>query len=141
MHVHRTINNQAGATIFRRVGGSRVVLVSDYAALAVIEQQVGRLTMLRLTLILSLAAPALFVLGNVLFLFLPPGFLANAAIFGFFGSLGLAIVAWLMGAFVTARQRRWGWFALALCLPYAGSLIYSVLETIAPRRASHLQDA
>ena len=127
MHVHRTINNQAGVTIFRRVGGSRVVLVSDYAALAVIEEQVGRLTMLRLTLILSLAAPALFVLGNLQFLFLPPGFLANAAIYGFFGSLGLAIVAWLMGAFVAARQGRWGWFALALCLPYAGSLIYSLV--------------
>jgi hypothetical protein len=102
---------------------------------------VGGLTVLRLTLILSLAALALFLLGNLLFQFLPPGLLANAAIYGFFGSLGLAVVAWLMGAFVATRQRRWGWFALALCLPYAGSLIYSVLETIALRRAPHLQDA
>jgi hypothetical protein len=101
----------------------------------------GGLTMLRLTLILSLAAPALFALGNLLFLFWLPAFLSNAAIYGFFGSLGLAVVAWLMGAFVAARQGRWGWFALALCLPYAGSLLYSVLETISLRRAPHLQDA
>jgi len=33
---------------------------------------------------------------------------------------------------VAAHQGRWGWFALALCLPYAGSLLYSVLESIAP---------
>ena len=92
--------------------------------------------MLRLTLILSLAAPALFVLANLLFLFLPSGFLTNAAIYGFFGSLGLAVIAWLLGAYVAARQGRWGWFALALCLPYAGSLLYSVLESIASRRVA-----
>ena len=35
----------------------------------------------------------------------------------------------------------WGWFALALCLPYAGSLLYSVLESIAPPRVALVQDA
>ena len=58
--------------------------------------------------------------------------MTNVAIYGFIGWLGLAVVAWLVGAFVAARQGRWGWFALALCLPYAGSLLYSVLESIAP---------
>src|SRR5215510_9859131 len=96
---------------------------------------------LRLTLILSLAAPVLFVLGNVLFLFLLPAFLTNAVIDGFFGSLGLAVVAWLMGAFVAARHGRWGWFALTLCLPYVGSLFYSVLESLAPRRVALVDDA
>ncbi len=108
--------------------------------LAASAEHVGGLTMLRLTLILSLAAPALFVLVNLVYLFLPissddpPDFMTAVAIYSFIGWLGLAVAAWLMGAFVAARQGRWGWFALALCLPYAGSLMYSVLESVAAPR-------
>ena len=103
--------------------------------------------MLRLTMILSLTAPALFVLDNLAFMVWavslgdPPDFMTNVAIYGFIGWLGLAVVAWLLGAFVAARQGRWGWFALALCLPYAGSLLYSVLESIAPPGVAVIQDA
>jgi hypothetical protein len=67
--------------------------------------------------------------------------MTNVAIYGFLGWLGLAVVAWLMGAFVAARQGRWGWFALALCLPYAGSLLYSVLESVAAPRVALVHDA
>ena len=110
--------------------------------LAASAEHVGGLTMLRLTMILSLTAPALFVLDNLAFMVWavslgdPPDFMTNVAIYGFIGWLGLAVVAWLLGAFVAARQGRWGWFALALCLPYAGSLLYSVLESIAPPRVA-----
>jgi zinc transporter ZupT len=65
----------------------------------------------------------------------PPDFMTYVAIYGFIGWLGLAVGAWLVGAFVAARQGRWGWFALALCLPYAGSLLYSGLESVAPQTA------
>jgi len=106
--------------------------------LAASAEHVGGLTMLRLTLILSLAAPALFLLDNLVYMVWAvsfgdlPDFMTDVAIYGFIGWLGLAVVAWLVGALVAARQGRWGWFALALCLPYAGSLLYSVLESIAP---------
>ena len=71
----------------------------------------------------------------------PPDFMINVTIYGFVVWLGLAVVTWLVGAFVAARQGRWGWFALALCLPYVGSLLYSVLESIAPPRVALVQDA
>jgi hypothetical protein len=106
--------------------------------LAASAERVGGLTMLRLTLILSLAAPALFALNNLVFLVWatalgePPAFMTELAIYGFVGWLGLAVVAWLIGSIDAARRGRWDWFALALCLPYAGSLMYSVLETITP---------
>jgi hypothetical protein len=115
--------------------------------LAASAEHVGGLTMLRVTLLLSLAAPALFLLDNLAFLGYatligePPTFMIDVAIYGFIGWLGLAVVAWLVGALVAARQGRWGWFALALCLPYAGSLLYSVLESIAPPRVVLVQDA
>jgi len=110
-------------------------------------EHVRGLTMLRLTLILSVAAPALFVLDNVIFLTWattlgePPAFMTDVAIYGFVTWLGLAVVAWLVGALVAARHRRWGWFALALCLPYAGSLLYSVLESVAAPRVERVQAA
>ena len=103
--------------------------------------------MLRLTLVLSLAAPALFALDNLLYLGWaitlgePPAFMIDVAIYGFIGWLGLAVVAWLVGAFVAARQGRWAWFALALCLPYAGSLLYSVLESVAAPRVARVRAA
>jgi len=115
--------------------------------LAASAEHVGGLTMLRLTLVLSLAAPALFALDNLVYLIWavllgdPPDFMTDVAIYGFIGWLGLAVVAWLVGAFVAARQGRWGWFALTLCLPYAGSLLYSVLESIAPPRGLLRGDA
>lgn len=115
--------------------------------LAASAEQVGGLTMLRVTLLLSLAAPALFALDNLAFLGYatllgaPPASMTDVAIYGFIGWLGLAVVAWLLGAFVAARQGHWGWFMLALCLPYAGSLLYSVLETLAPPRAEGVQAA
>jgi hypothetical protein len=135
-----------------RVGGAGGVLVLWPGALRDLllaggAERVGGLTMLRLTLILSLAAPALFVLDNLVLMLWavslgdPPDFMTNAAIYGFIGWLGLAVVAWLVGAFVAARQGRWGWFALTLCLPYAGSLLYSVLESIAPPRVALGPDA
>jgi hypothetical protein len=65
----------------------------------------------------------------------------NVTIYGFVVWLGLAVVTWLVGAFVAARQGRWGWFAVALCLPYAGRLLYSVLESIALPRVAVVQDA
>jgi hypothetical protein len=135
-----------------RTGGARGVLalwpraLRDLA-LAASAEHMGRLTMLRLTLILSLAAPALFVLDNLVFMVWavsfgdPPAFMTDVAIYGFIGWLSLAVVAWLVGAFVAARQGRWGWFALALGLPYAGSLLYSVLESTAPPRVALVQDA
>lgn len=125
----------AGAVLALWPGALRDLLLAASA------EHVGGLTMLRLTSILSLAAPALFVLGNALFLFWLPAFLTNAAIVGFFGSLGLAVVVWLLGAFVAARQGRWGWFALALCLPYAGSLLYSVLGSVAAPRSARVESA
>jgi hypothetical protein len=136
----------------RRTSGAGGVLALWPGALrdlllAASAEHVGGLTMLRLTMILSLAAPALFVLDNLVFMVWavslgdPPDFMTNVAIYGFIGWLGLAVVAWLVGAFVAARQGRWGWFALALCLPYAGSLLYSVLESIAPPRVAFVQDA
>jgi hypothetical protein len=67
--------------------------------------------------------------------------MTDVAIYGFIGWLGLAVVAWLVGAFVAARQGRWGWFALALCLPYAGSLLYSVLESVATPRVPRVRTA
>jgi hypothetical protein len=112
--------------------------------LAASGERLGELTMLRLTLILSLAAPALFVLDNLAFLGyatllgVPPTFMTDVAIYGFIGWLGLAVAAWLVGAATAARHGRWGWFALALCLPYAGSLTYSVLETLAPPSAARV---
>jgi hypothetical protein len=115
--------------------------------LAASAEHVGGLTMLRLTLILSVAAPALFALDNLVYLVWavswgdPPAFMTDVAIYGFVAWLALAVIAWLVGAFVAARQSRWGWFALALCLPYAGSLMYSVLEAIAPPRVARVQDA
>ena len=129
-----------------RTGGARGVLALWPGALrdlllAASAEHVGGLTMLRLTLILSSAAPALFVLDNLVYMVWavsfgdPPDFMTNAAIYGFIGWLGLAVVAWLVGAFVAARQGRWGWFALALCLPYAGSLLYSALESVSPQTA------
>ena len=136
----------------QRTSGARGVLALWPGALrdlllAASAEHVGGLTMLRLTMILSLAAPALFVLDNLVFMVWavslgdPPDFMTNVAIYGFIGWLGLAVVAWLVGAFVAARQGRWGWFALALCLPYAGSLLYSVLESIAAPRGALVQDA
>jgi hypothetical protein len=110
-------------------------------------EHVGGLTMLRLTMILSLAAPALFVVDNLAFMLWavslgdPPDFMTNVAIYGFIGWLGIAVVAWLVGAFVAARRGRWRWFALALFLPYAGSLLYSVLEAVAPPRVALVHDA
>ncbi len=114
--------------------------------LAASAEHVGGLTMLRLTVILSLAAPALLVLENLLYLVWapitatstgePPALMTDVAIFSFFAWLGLAVIAWLLGAFVAARRGRWGWFALALCLPYAGSLLYSVLESLAAPRVT-----
>jgi hypothetical protein len=135
-----------------RTGGAGGVLALWPRALrdlllAASAEHVGGLTMLRLTLILSLAAPSLFVLDNLVYLVWavslgdPPDFMTNVAIYGFIGWLGLAVVAWLVGAFVAARQGRWGWFALALCLPYAGSLLYSVLESIAPPHVALVHDA
>ena len=103
--------------------------------------------MLRVTLILSLAAPALFALDTLVYLVWavtlgdPPAFMTDVAIYGFVAWLGLAVVAWLVGAFVAARQGRWGWFALALFLPYAGSLLYSVLESLAPPRVTDIRAA
>jgi hypothetical protein len=130
-----------------RAGGARSVFALwpgalHDLALAASAEHVGGLTMLRLTMILSLAAPALFVLVNLVYLFWPispgdpPAYMTDVAIYGFFAWLGLAVVAWMLGALVAARQGRWGWFALALCLPYAGSLLYSVLESIAPPRVA-----
>jgi hypothetical protein len=135
-----------------RTGGAGGVLALWLVALrdlllAASAEHMGGLTMLRLTMILSLAAPALFVLDHLVFMVWavsfgdPPDFMTNVAIYGFIGWLGLAVVAWLVGAFVAARQGRWGWFALALCLPYVGSLLYSVLESIAPPRVALVQDA
>ena len=115
--------------------------------LAASAEHVGGLTMLRVTLILSLAAPALFALDNLVYLVWavslgdPPAFMTDVAIYGFVAWLGLAVLAWLVGAFVAARQGRWGWFALALCLPYAGSLMYSVLESLAPPRVTDIRAA
>lgn len=115
--------------------------------LAASAEYVGGLTMLRLTLILSLAAPALFALDNLVYLAWattlgePPAFMIDIAIYGFVAWLGLAVLAWLFGAIVAARQSRWGWFALALCLPYAGSLLYSVLQPLAPPRVAHVRAA
>jgi len=102
--------------------------------LAASAERVGGLTMLRLTLVLSLAAPALFALDT----FLAYTSVLDVAIYGFIGWLGLAVVAWLIGSIDAARRGRWGWFALALCLPYAGSLLYSVLETLTPPRAARV---
>lgn len=135
-----------------RTGGERGVIalwpraLRDLA-LAASAEHVGGLTMLRLTLILSLAAPALFVLDNLVYMVWavslgdPPAFMTDVAIYGFIGWLGLAVVAWLVGAFVTARQGRWGWFTLALCLPYAGSLLYSVLESVASPQTTRVRAA
>ena len=115
--------------------------------LAASAEHVGGLTMLRVTLILSLAAPALFALDNLVYLVWavslgdPPAFMTDVAIYGFVAWLGLAVLAWLVGAFVAARQGRWGWFALALFLPYAGSLMYSVLESLAPPRVTDIRAA
>ena len=136
----------------QRTSGARGVLALWPGALrdlllAASAEHVGGLTMLRLTLILSLAAPALFLLDNLAFLGYatligePPAFMIDVAIYGFIGWLGLAVVAWLVGAFVAARQGRWGWFALALCLPYAGSLLYSVLESVATPRVPRVRTA
>jgi hypothetical protein len=136
----------------RRTGGAGSVFALWPGALrdlllAAGAEHMGGLTMLRLTLILSLAAPALFALDNLLYLGWaitlgePPAFMIDVAIYGFIGWLGLAVVAWLVGAFVAARQGRWGWFALALCLPYAGSLLYSVLESVAAPRFARVRAA
>jgi hypothetical protein len=135
-----------------RTGGAGGVLALWPRALrdlllAASAEHVRGLTMLRVTLILSLAAPALFVLDNLVYLIWavslgePPDFMTNVAIYGFIGWLGLALVAWLVGAFVAARRGRWGWFALALCLPYAGSLLYSVLESVAAPQAARVRSA
>jgi hypothetical protein len=135
-----------------RTGGAKGVLALWPGALrdllhAASSEHVGGLTMLRLTLILTLAAPALFLLDNLAFLGYatligePPAYMIDVAIYGFIGWLGLAVVAWLVGAFVTARQGRWGWFALALCLPYAGSLLYSVLESVASPQTTRVRAA
>jgi hypothetical protein len=115
--------------------------------LAASAEHVGGLTMLRVTLILSLAAPALFALDNLVYLVWaitlgdPPSLMTDVAIYGFVAWLGLAVLAWLVGAFVAARQGRWGWFALALFLPYAGSLLYSVLESLTPPRVTDIRAA
>jgi hypothetical protein len=116
-------------------------------ALAASAEHVGGLTMLRLTLILSLAAPALLALDNLGYLLWattlgePPAYMIDVAIYGFIGWLSLAVVAWLLGSFVAARQGRWGWFALALCLPYAGSLLYSALESVTSPRTARVRAA
>ena len=115
--------------------------------LAASAEHVGGLTMLRVTLILSLAAPALFALDNLVYLVWavslgdPPAFMTDVALYGFVAWLGLAVLAWLVGAIVAARQGHWGWFALALFLPYAGSLMYSVLESLAPPRVTDIRAA
>jgi hypothetical protein len=135
-----------------RTGGAGGVLALWPGALrdlllAASAEHVGGLTMLRVTLILSLAAPTLFMLDNLIYLVWattrgePPAFMIDMAIYGFIGWLGLAVAAWLVGAFVAARQGRWGWFALALCLPYAGSLLYSVLESVAAPRVARVRAA
>lgn len=135
-----------------RTGGAGGVLALWPGALrdlllAASAEHVGGLTMLRLTLILSLAALVLFALDTLVELVWPvpsgdpPDFMTNVAIYGFVAWLGLAVVVWLLGAFVAARQGRWGWFALALCLPYAGSLVYSVLGPVAAPRVARAQDA
>jgi hypothetical protein len=132
-----------------RTGGAGGVLALWPAALrdlalAASAEHGGGLTMLRLTLIVSLAAPALFALDNLVYLLWatilgePPAYMIDVAIYGFIGWLGLAVVAWLLGSLVAARQGRWGWFALALCLPYAGSLLYSVLESVASPRIARV---
>jgi hypothetical protein len=135
-----------------RTGGAKGVLALWPGALhdlllAASAEHVGGLTMLRLTVNLSLAAPALYVLDNLVYMVWavsfgdPPDFMTDVAIYGFIGWLGLAVAAWLVGAVVAARHGRWGWFALALCLPYAGSLLYSVLESVASPRVALVQDA
>jgi hypothetical protein len=133
---------------WRAGGASHVLALWPGAArdllLAASAERLGELSMLRLTLILSLAAPALFVLDNFAFLGyatllgIPLALVNDVAIYGFIGWLGLAVAAWLVGAATAARHSRWGWFALALCLPYVGSLIYSVLETITPPSAARV---
>jgi hypothetical protein len=122
-----------------RAGGARNVFALWPRAardllLAASAERLGELNMLRLTLILSLATPAVFVLDT----FLSYTSLLDVAIYGFIGWLGLAVAAWLVGAAAAALRGRWGWFALALCLPYVGSLIYSVLETPTPPSAARV---
>ncbi|HEY7091795.1 MAG TPA: hypothetical protein VH393_01360 [Ktedonobacterales bacterium] len=88
--------------------------------------------MTRWVLILSLLAPGLWILDNIVYF-------AGAIAFGenlhdFNNIMGYtiwiplipALGAWLLGIVDTLRRGMWGWFVLVLLVPVLGSLIYSI---------------
>jgi hypothetical protein len=89
--------------------------------------------MTRWVLILSLLAPGLYILDNIVYF-------AGAILLGenlhtFNEIMGNtvwipaipALGAWLLGIVDTLRRGMWGWFVLVLLVPVLGSLIYSAV--------------
>jgi hypothetical protein len=88
--------------------------------------------MTRWVLILSLLAPGLWVLDNIVYF---AGAIALGENLRDFNNIMGATVwipaiaalgAWLLGIVDTLRRGMWGWFVLVLLVPVLGSLIYSV---------------
>jgi hypothetical protein len=87
--------------------------------------------MTRWVLILSLLAPGLWILDNIVYF--AGAILLGENLHDFNNIMGYtvwipaiaALGAWLLGIVDTIRRGMWGWFALVLLVPVLGSLIYS----------------
>ena len=96
--------------------------------------------MQRLILVLSIVAPAIYIIDYILYyvaVFIN-GFINGnnlhdvTVVFGvitnviLIGGAAALVLAWLLGLISTASRRLWGWFAFVLLVPYFGSLAYSL---------------
>jgi hypothetical protein len=88
--------------------------------------------MMRWVLILSLLAPGLYILDNIIYF---AGAIALGENLHTFNQIMgytvwipaiAALGAWMLGIVDTIRRGLWGWFLLVLLVPLLGSLIYSI---------------